>query len=377
MTAFITHFSFEFRTGIRNKTLLLMNYLLPLGFYLFMGFIMAGINPDFLKVLTPAMTVFAVLAATLLGIPDPLVNARENGIFRSYKINGIPTLSVLIIPALTTMLHLLIVALIITASADLLFDAPLPVNWLNYILIFAALALASAGLSLLVGVISANSRITVLWSQAIFLPSILLSGMMFPYSMLPGATGKVAQLLPATHAMNAFNGLAMGTVADFSPWGSVYVLLLTGLLALGLAVYLFSWDSRNTTRRGHPLMALLILLPSAVGAALFSAGATLDELPPDMVIPMDQPAQLTGKIVDPGTQGAFSLIVTWGDSEEAGDVETYHYPAGTESFSESHTYQDVGTYMVTVDLRGDDFGSDLVNLAITVDPLDGEEDEGS
>jgi ABC-2 type transport system permease protein len=374
MTAFITHFSFEFRTGIRNRTLLMMNYLLPLGFYLFMGFIMAGINPDFLKVLTPAMAIFAVLAATLLGIPDPLVNARENGIFRSYKINGIPTLAVLVIPALTTILHLLIVALIITLSAGVLFDAPMPVNWPNYILIFASLALASAGLSLLIGVISANSRITVLWSQVVFLPSILLSGMMFPYSMLPGAAGKVAQLLPATHAMNAFNGLAMETVADFSPWGSVFVLLLTGLIAILLAVYLFSWDSRNTTRRGHPLMALLVLLPGAAGAALFSAGATLDDLPTDMVIPISEPAHITGKIVDPGAQDSFLMTVSWGDSE---DVETFNYPAGTKSFSESHTYQDAGNYTVTVELRGGNFGSDLIYLNITVDTPPGDENEGS
>jgi len=33
----------------------------------------------------------------------------------------------------------------------------------------------------------------------------------------------------------------------------------------GLAVYLFSWDSRNTARRGHPLLALLFLLPFVVG----------------------------------------------------------------------------------------------------------------
>ena len=110
MTAFINHFSFEFRTGIRNKQLLLMNYLFPLGFFLMMGFVMAGINPLFLDTMTPAMVIFAVLAATLLGIPDPLVNARENGIFRSYKINGVPSISILVIPALTTMLHLVIVS---------------------------------------------------------------------------------------------------------------------------------------------------------------------------------------------------------------------------------------------------------------------------
>jgi ABC-2 type transport system permease protein len=265
MTAFINHFTFEFRTGIRNKTLLMMNYLLTLGFFLMMGFVMGSINPDFVESMTPSMVVFAVLAAAFLGIPDPLVNARENGIFRSYKINGIPSLSILVIPALTTMLHLVIVAAIITVGAPLLFDAPSPVNWPSFVLVFLGMSFACAGLSVLIGVISANSRITVLWSQLFFIPSILLGGMMFPYSLLPEAAGKVAQLLPATQAMNAFNGLAMGKVADFSPWGSVIVLFLSGLLAFGLAVYLFSWDSRNTTRRGHPLLALLVLLPNVVG----------------------------------------------------------------------------------------------------------------
>lgn len=265
MTAFLNHFSFEFRAGVRNRTLLLMNYLLPLGFYLMMGFVMLGINPDFSRSMTPAMVVFAILTAAFLGIPDPLVTARENGIFRSYKINGIPAISILVIPALTTLLHLLIVVVIITVTSPLLFDAPLPVNWLNYGLVFMAMSLACAGLSVLIGVISANSRITVLWSQLFFIPSILLGGMMFPFSMLPEIAGKIAQLLPATHAMNAFNGLAMGYAGDFSPWGSVLILVLSGLLAFGLAIFLFSWDSKNTTRRGHPLLAFLVFLPNLIG----------------------------------------------------------------------------------------------------------------
>jgi ABC-2 type transport system permease protein len=265
MTAFTNHFTLEFRTGIRNRTLLLMNYLFPLGFYLMMGFVMPVINPLFLETMIPAMVVFAILAATLLGLPDPLVSAREAGIFRSYKINAVPANSILSIPALTTGLHLVIVTAIITLSAPLLFDAPTPVNWSGYILTFAVTAFACAGIGVLIGVISSSTRMTVLWSQLIFLPSMLLGGLMLPYSMLPEAVQKIAQLLPATQAMNAFNGLAMGKVADFSPWGSLIILFTSGILAFGLANYLFSWDSQNSTRRGHPLLALLVLLPYLLG----------------------------------------------------------------------------------------------------------------
>jgi len=268
VNAFLHHFSFEFRTGIRNKNLLLLNYLFPLGFYLMMGFIMPSINPPFRENIIPAFVVFGVLSATLLGIPDPLVTARENGIFRSYKINGVPAVSILLIPALTTVLHLVILTAIITATAPLFFDAPLPNNWLIFIMVFLALALASSAISILIGVVSQSSRVTVLWSQVVFVPSMILGGLMVPLNMMPEIPQKIAQLLPATHAINAFNGLVMGNIPDFSPWGSIIILISSGLIAFGLAVFLFSWDSHNTTRRGHPLIALLALLPYVIGVLL-------------------------------------------------------------------------------------------------------------
>lgn len=270
MKSFLHHFAFEFRTGIRNKQLLLMNYLFPLGFYLMMGAIMGSINPMFHENMIPAMVVFAIMSATFLGLPDPLVTARENGIFRSYKINGVSKFSILVIPALTTILHLVIVAAIITVTAPLLFKADAPTNWFNFMLVFAAMAFACTGLSVLIGVVSPNSRMTVLFSQCYFVPSMLLGGLMLPLSMLPDVAAKAAQLLPATHAMNAFTGLVMGKQAFFSCWGSMAVMLTGGLLAFGLAVFLFSWDSRNTTRKGHPLLSLLVLLPYVGGIFLLS-----------------------------------------------------------------------------------------------------------
>jgi ABC-type multidrug transport system permease subunit len=93
---------------------------------------------------------------------------------------------------------------------------------------------------------------------------MLLGGLMLPLRMLPDIAGKVARLLPASHAMNAFNSLAMGKPADFSAWGSVLVLFVGGVLAFALALFLFSWDNRNTKRNGSTLLALLALVPFLV-----------------------------------------------------------------------------------------------------------------
>jgi ABC-2 type transport system permease protein len=261
MTAFLTHFSNEFRIGIRNKNLLLLNYLFPLGFYALASLIMTGINPSFKDQLIPAMAIFSIVVSTTLGMPESLVAARENGIFRSYKINGVPALSILVIPAFTTILHVVIVGSIITATAPIFFGGVLPQNWLMYALIFLVTAFCSAGMGVLIGVIAPNSRATIFFSQAIFLPSMLIGGLMVPASMLPDTFQKIGMLLPSTHSIQAFQALAWGREALFSPWGAIIVLFFAGFLAFALALFLFSWDSKNSNRRGSPILALLIFVP--------------------------------------------------------------------------------------------------------------------
>ena len=163
MKAFKNHFLFEFRTGIRDKNLLVMNYLFPLGFFALIASLMGSVNPRFIEILIPSMIVASILISTLLGIPDPFVKSREAGVFRSYKINGVPATSIVMIPPITTVLHMIIVAAIITPTAFLIFKAPLPTNWIGFILIFFLTAFAFSGLGVLIGIVSSSSRAIILW----------------------------------------------------------------------------------------------------------------------------------------------------------------------------------------------------------------------
>ncbi len=264
MNAFANHFAFEFRTGLRNPTLLLMNYLFPLGFYAMMGLVMTQINPLFVGVIIPAMVIVAIMASNLLGLPGPLVESREAGIYRSFKINGVPALAIVATPMLTTVFHALIVSAIIALTAPLFFGGEPPSNWGAFILVTLVSALTFGAIGALIGVVAKEERATVFLSQAIFLPSMLLSGLMMPLSMLPAAVTRFAALLPATHAMQAFAGLAFSQETVFDPGLSLLILASSGALAFLLAVYLFSWDSRNATRRGHPLLGLLALMPYVI-----------------------------------------------------------------------------------------------------------------
>jgi ABC-2 type transport system permease protein len=140
----------------------------------------------------------------------------------------------------------------------------MPVNWISFIPVFLLAALASTTISVLIGVISPNTRMTVMFSQVIFLPSMLIGGVMFPISLLPETIGKVAQLLPTTHIMNVMSEIVMGGKAAFSVNGSIITLLSASVFAFVLSLLLFSWDSKNTTRKLHPAFAILVLLPNII-----------------------------------------------------------------------------------------------------------------
>lgn len=271
MIAFSHHFLYDFRTGLRDKSLLLMNYLFPLGFYVLMGLLMTRLNPTFAPTMIPAMILVAVMTCTLLGLPNPVVEARESGIFRSFKINGVPALSIIAIPILSSFVHMILVSALITFSAGPFFKAGIPVHWGTFVLILVLTIFSMASLGMLIGVVSPNSRSIVLFSQSIFLPAMILGGLMIPSSMLPAALYRISLLLPTTHAMNAWRGLAFGLPTTFDPIWGVLSLLSSGLIAFLLAVYLFSWDSKNQAKGRSSYLAILALFPYILGAIFFAA----------------------------------------------------------------------------------------------------------
>lgn len=267
MKAIINHLNFEFKSVIRDKTLLLMNYLFPLVFYFMMAAIMPSVYPDFSKGMVPGMIVFTIIVSSLLGMPNPMVLNKEMGIYRSYKIYGVPLKSVFIIPVVTTMIHITIVSLIILVTAVVFFKAALPQNIFSFFGVYAVVLFAFTGLGALIAVCSPNGRLTVLLAQLVFLPSMMLGGVMMPSSVLSKGVQKAAMLLPTTYSTNALNAVYSGQQAIYSLQGSLVILALGGIVSYALAAYLFTWDSK-TANSLRNLAGLAVLIPYVLGIIL-------------------------------------------------------------------------------------------------------------
>jgi ABC-2 type transport system permease protein len=272
MSAFFHHLSYDFKSGIRDKGKLLMFYLFPLVFFALAGTLMTAVNPFFKETMLPGMILFAVMSSALLTFPGGIVTAREQGVFRSYRINGVPAVSILVIPVIGGVLHAAIVGVVISLGGAYVLGGVAPTNILG----FAAAGLLSyaafAGIGVLIGTASARDNASTMITQLIYIPSILLGGLMMPASILPEGFRRISLLLPSTHAMNALTGLGGMPAGAPVPWLAIAVLSASTVLDFALAAWIFQWDPRSTTPSRKAFAALLGVLPFA--AAVVIAGGT-------------------------------------------------------------------------------------------------------
>lgn len=267
-TATFEHVRVELRSTFRNPSQLLMAWLFPLGFAGVLGAVMPDLNPGFRANMVSAFSLIAVTTGTLLGLPGPMVEARSGGVLRGFRVVGVPDAASLGVPALSAALHALLAAATTGALTVALYDGEAPRAPLAYLGVIAGTALAFAGLGALIGVVATSARGTVLLSQALFLPSMMLGGMMIPWSALPEGARRAALWLPTTHGMQLLDGLAYGRPTALPLWVHAAALAGTGLAAWALALALFDTEPREAKAwRGVAVAAALLPLGATALAA--------------------------------------------------------------------------------------------------------------
>jgi hypothetical protein len=75
--------------------------------------------------------------------------------------------------------------------------------------------------------------------------------------------------LPASYAMEAFTGLAMGAESMVPPWVAAGFLTVGAAAALVLTRLCYAWDDHGAGRRLPPLVGVLAIVPNAVGAIAY------------------------------------------------------------------------------------------------------------
>lgn len=228
MKAFLYNLSLQWKMDLRNKHIFIIYYLVPIIFFLFMGGIFTSINPESKQTLVQSMTVFSVTMGAALGTPIALIEVYSSDILKSYKTGNLPVWVPLLNNFISAFIHLFIVTLIILAIAPLAYGASLPQNLGFYFLSLFCFLFASISIGSVLGLLIKDVSKLTLLGQIIFLPSIMLSGIMFPSNMLPEFVQYIGYIFPAT--------LGFLGMTAFEVW---HMLVLLGIFLIMSALAIF------------------------------------------------------------------------------------------------------------------------------------------
>lgn len=129
--------------------------------------------------------------------------------------------------------------LIILGIGTALFDLPIRGSYVDILLVALLFIAANLSLGLLISTVASTQFQAMQMTFFFFLPSILLSGFMFPFEGMPAVAQTIAEVLPLTH----FNRLIRGIIlrgSDLVPMAEDLLALLLFLsVSLVLAIMRF------------------------------------------------------------------------------------------------------------------------------------------
>lgn len=198
MGAFLYGVALQWKLDIRSKTLLITCYIVPLIFFAIMGGIFTSVMPEAKYTLIQSMTVFGVTMGALIGLPPSLVEIYGSDIKKVYKANGVPSILGLALTNISAYIHLFIMSIILYIAAPLAFHAEIPNNPSVYFISLAVFIAVSLSIASIIGLAVKDPAKTSMFSIIVFLPSIMLSGIMFPMELLPEVFETIGKLFPAT-----------------------------------------------------------------------------------------------------------------------------------------------------------------------------------
>jgi ABC-2 type transport system permease protein len=133
----------------------------------------------------------------------------------------------------------LLQVLLILGMGKLLFNVPMgnPVTVLVTSLVFVV---ANLSLGLLISTVAPNQLGAMQIFMMLMIPTILLSGFMFPYVAMPDVVQWISELLPATHFMRIIRGVVLreAGIGDVLP--DLFYLMAFSVVVTALATRLFN-----------------------------------------------------------------------------------------------------------------------------------------
>lgn len=217
---------------VREPTALFFSIAMPVGFFAILSSLWGAETSGSTVVGTTMIATFGtfgVLGVTLFSPGAGIADDRQRGWLRMKRVSATPVPLTLVAKCLATVPYALGVLVAMTLVSAALGNLDVgAASWLRLVGVLVVGGVPFGLIGITVGLLaSPNATVAIL--QAILIPSVIASGLMFPLEMLPDVVQRIAPALPPYH-------LAQLGMAQIEGGGATTHVLVLAATTVGAAL---------------------------------------------------------------------------------------------------------------------------------------------
>jgi len=204
-------------------------------------------NPELRSTLflVPGLIAYILMITAVISTALSVVREKESGTIEQVRMAPIDTLSFIVGKSIPYFLISLASAALIILAAMALFGLPMRGNWLSLLLALSLFISGALGTGLLISTVAENQQVAFQASMlSSFLPTLMLSGFIFPISSMPRALQLVTFIVPARYFLIALRGIVLKGTALPLLWQQMLALSIYAIAMLTLASIRLARENR-------------------------------------------------------------------------------------------------------------------------------------
>ena len=186
--------------------------------------------------LVPGLIAYIAMITAVASTALSIVREKENGTIEQIRMAPIDTFSFVIGKTIPYFIIALASAALIIGASMLLFGLPMRGNWIALLVAMSLFLIGALATGLLISTVADTQQLAFQMALLIsFLPTIMLSGFIFPINSMPSALQLITHLVPARYFLVALRGIVLKGTALHNLLPQLAALAVYAAAMLGLA----------------------------------------------------------------------------------------------------------------------------------------------
>ena len=204
-------------------------------------------NPELRSTLflVPGLIAYILMITAVISTAISIVREKEMGTMEQVRMAPIDTFSFVVGKTIPYFLISLASAALIVLAAMALFQLPMRGNWLSLLVALSLFIAGALGTGLVISTIADTQQVAFQAAMlSSFLPTLMLSGFIFPISSMPAFLQVVTYAVPARYFLIALRGIVLKGTSLWLLLPQMGALIVYALVMLSLASLRLAREAR-------------------------------------------------------------------------------------------------------------------------------------